>query len=92
MVNSQHGLLLVVCRKHTHSGLDGLIYLFGCQPLAVRALDSVASKRMVRIWKEGRITKAERVDKRNGKDEERKDDGVGEKESREKDKSRESDG
>ena len=46
--------------------------------MAARALDSVASKRMVRMWKEGRITKAERVDKRNGKDEERvkKDDGV----------------
>ena len=46
--------------------------------MAVRALDSVASKRMVRKRKEGRITKAERVDKGNGKDEERvkKDDGV----------------
>ena len=44
------------------------------------------------MWKEGRMTEAGRVDKRNGKDEERKDDGVGEKESREKDESRESDG
>ena len=63
--------------------------------MAVRALDSVASKRMVRKRKEGRVMEADRIGKGNGKDEERvkkKDDGVGEKESREKDKSRESDG
>ena len=63
--------------------------------MAIRALDSVASKRKVRAWKEGRVTEADRIGKGNGKDEERvkkKDDGVGEKESREKDKSRESDG
>lgn len=47
------------------------------------------------MWKEGRVTEADRIGKGNGKDEERvkkKDDGVGEKESRQKDKSRESDG
>ena len=46
--------------------------------MAVRALDSVASKRMVRKRKEGRVMEADRIGKGNGKDEERvkKDDGV----------------